>query len=137
MARAYYPSGSGYTPWTPQMVGTADSNGCVQAMSSSLTEGTLVDFCESHQSFAGAVQLPNQGAWYNLFSVRHRNNTGDGKNYGFYLMSPLTSNGPLTYRQHLGGTWGSERIIADTFNPEVAISSSQPTNPNVKIWVQI
>ena len=121
------------------MVGTADNNGCVQSTSFSLSEddATIAGFCESHQSFAGAVQLPDNGAWYNLFSVRHRNNTSDGKKYGFYLASPLTSNAPLTYRQHLGGTWGSERIIADTFNPEVAISSSQPTNPNVKIWVQI
>ena len=139
MARAYYQDGKGeYLPWTPPMIGSSDSNGLVQAASTNVDN--IVDFVSKNQSFAGSVSVQDKnGAWYNLLSIRHRNNTGDGPNFGMVLYAPLTSPaGNLVWRQQYGEkAWGNERTIADSQNPEIVVSSSEPTNPNAKVWVQI
>lgn len=143
MARAYYQgSGGEYYQWTPQMIGSeSGSNGLVQATSIELPDGkSIVDYVPTRQSFAGSVQT-NGGTWFNLLSIRHRNNTGNGTGYGMILYTPLTYGGNLAWRQQCGPKpgkgWGNERTIADSQNPEIVISSSQPTNPNAKVWVQI
>lgn len=127
----------GYLPWTPPMIGSREGDGLVQA--ASLNVGNIVNFASTNQSFAGSVSVNDEnGAWYNLLSIRHRNNTGDGPSYGMVLYTPLTSTtGNLVWRQQSGGTWGNERIIADSQNPEIVVSSSQPTNSNAKVWIQI
>jgi len=118
------------------MIGSSDSNGLVQAASTNVDN--ITDFASKNQSFAGSVQFHENGAWYNLLSIRHRNNTLDGPKYGMVLYAPLDSTtGNLVWRQQSGGTWGNERTIADSQNPEIVVSSSQPTNPNAKVWVQI
>lgn len=124
-------------PWTPPMIGSEDGNGLVQAATTNVDN--IVDFAPKNQSFAGSVSVQDeQGAWYNLLSIRHRNNTGDGPNYGMVLYAPLTYiTGNLAWRQQAGGQWGNERVIADSQNPEIVVSSSEPTNPNAKVWVQI
>lgn len=139
MARAYYQGSNGeYYLWTPQMIGSEDQNGLVQSASLTLDDGnSITDFASKHQSFAGSVKT-NDGTWLNLLSIRHRNNTDDGPYYGMMLYALLTSlDGNLAWRQQTGGPWGNERIIADSLNSEVVVSSSQPTNLNAKIWVQI
>lgn len=119
------------------MIGSREGDGLVQA--ASLNVGNIVNFASTNQSFAGSVSVNDEnGAWYNLLSIRHRNNTGDGPSYGMVLYTPLTSTtGNLVWRQQSGGTWGNERIIADSQNPEIVVSSSQPTNSNAKVWIQI
>lgn len=119
------------------MIGSSDPNGLVQAAATNVDN--IIDFASKNQSFAGSVSVKDEkDAWYNLLSIRHRNNTGDGPSYGMVLYAPLTSTtGNLVWRQQSGGTWGNERIIADSQNPEIVVSSSQPTNPNAKVWVQI
>lgn len=119
------------------MIGSSEPNGLVQA--ASINVDNIVDFASKNQSFAGSVCVQDENsAWYNLLSIRHRNNTGDGPSYGMVLYTPLTSTtSNLVWRQQGGGTWGNERIIADSQNPEIVVSSSQPTNSNAKIWVQI
>lgn len=119
------------------MIGSEDPNGLVQAAATNVDN--IVDFAPKNQSFAGSVSVQDeQGAWYNLLSIRHRNNTGDGPNYGMVLYAPLSYiAGNLAWRQQAGGQWGNERIIADSQNPEIVVSSSEPTNPNAKVWVQI
>lgn len=141
MARAYYQGSDGeYYQWTPQMIGSENSNGLVQAAGIPLPDGNSIsDFSSKHQSFAGSVQT-NGGTWFNLLSIRHRNNTSDGAGYGMILYTPLTDpTGNLAWRQQTGSKtgWGNERTIADSQNPEIVVSSSQPTNPNAKVWVQI
>lgn len=136
MARAYYSNGGGYLPWTPSMIGSKDRNGLVQAASIDNVDN-IIDFAPKNQSFAGTVQDKN-GAWYNLLSIRHRNNNDDGTKYGMVLYAPLLSTtGNLVWRQQSNGTWGNEKTIADSQNPEIVVSSSEPTNPNAKVWVQI
>lgn len=137
MARAYYTQFGGYLPWTPQMIGSEDGdNGLVQAATTNVDN--IIDFAPKNQSFAGSVSVQDEnGAWYNLLSIRHRNNTGDGPDYGMVLYAPLTNTGNLAWRRQSGGTWGNERTIADSQNPEIVVSSSEPTNPNAKVWVQI
>lgn len=141
MTTAYYQGPGGeYYPWTPQMVGSENVDGLVQATSFELPDGkTMVDYASTHQSFAGAVQT-NDGTWYNILSIRHRNNTNDGPDYGMMLYAPLTDpTGSLAWKQQTGkkASWGNKRTIADSQNPEIVVSSSQPSNPNAKIWVQI
>lgn len=141
MARAYYGDSNGeYYLWTPQMIGSEDSNGLVQAASYVLDDGcSISDFATKHQSFAGSVCMYHSDSWFNLLSIRHRNNTSDGTDYGMMLYAPLNTFGNLAWRQQAGALagWGNERIIADSLNSEIVVSSSQPTNPNAKIWVQI
>lgn len=98
----------------------------------------ITEFASTHQSFAGGVQMKD--GWYNLLSIRHRNNTGDGVDYGMVLYAPLSSpTGNLVWRQQTGPDpgWANERTIADSQNPEIVASSSRPTNPNAKIWIEI
>jgi len=119
------------------MIGSSDSNGLVQAASTNVDN--ITDFASKNQSFAGSVSIHENGAWYNLLSIRHRNNNNlDGPKYGMVLYAPLDFTiGNLVWRRQSGGTWGNERTIADSQNPEIVVSSSQPTNPNAKVWVQI
>ena len=92
MARAYYQDSSGqYYSWTPQMVGSEDENGLVQATTLELPDGeSILDFISKHQSIAGSVHM-NDGTWLNLLSIRHRNNKTDGRYYGMILYAPMTS----------------------------------------------
>lgn len=137
MARAWYPNNGEYVLWTPEMIGSEDANGLVRASSEQGID-SIANFASKNQSFAGSVMLSSNSTWYDLLSIRHRNNTGDGTNYGMTLYAPLTSTtGNLIWRQQANGTWGNERIITDSQNPEVVLSSSQPTNSNAKIWIQI
>ena len=138
-AKAYYQDSNGeYYLWTPQMIGSEGSNGLVQASSHEWTDG-LSDFASKHQSFAGSINASSKTSWFNLLSIRHRNNTSDGPNFGMMLYAPMTHLGNLAWRQQTGAEtgWGSERIIADSLNSEIVVSASQPTNSNARIWVQI
>lgn len=146
MAIAYYQGSDGeYYKWTPQMIGSeSGSNGLVQSAGIELPDGkSIVDYVPTCQSFAGTV-MTNDQTWYNLLSIRHRNNRSDGIYYGMILYALLTDpTGNLAWRQQYGSEarpgkgWGNERIIVDSQNPEIVVSSSQPTNPNAKVWVQI
>lgn len=125
------------------MIGSEAPVGLVQATSFDRSaipdDKDITEFASKHQSFAGGVQMKD-GSWYNILSIRHRNNTGDGVDYGMVLYAPLTSpTGNLVWRQQTGPDpgWANERTIADSQNPEIVASSSKPTNPNAKIWIEI
>ena len=93
------------------MIGSEDPNGLVQATSTDVDN--ITDFAPKNQSFAGSVSVRDEnGALYNLLSIRHRNNTRDGPNYGMVLYVPLTSiTGNFVWRQQSNGTWGNETKI--------------------------
>ena len=138
MARAYYPSGSGYVPWTLDMVGINDASGGVASGSYQSNIADQANFAQNHQSFMGSIMLKDTGEWWNLISCRHRNNTGDGPEYGMMLYAPLTTAaGTLYWNNQTAGQWGTPRRIVDSNNSEVVVSTSQPTNSNAKIWVKI
>lgn len=137
MARAYYPSGDSYVPWNVDMVGISDDRGAVLAASQQGVS-SIQTFADTHQSFTGSIMLNENSEWWNLFSCRHRNNTGDGNKYGMIIYAPLTNTaGTLYWNNQTAGQWGTPRRIVDSNNAEVVVSSSQPTNSNAKIWVKI
>lgn len=119
------------------MVGIDDSTGAVKAGSSD-TVTSREEYSENNQSFMGSIMLKENSEWWNLISCRHRNNTGDGPDYGMMIYAPLTNTaGTLYWNNQTAGTWGTPRRIVDSNNAEVVVSSSQPTNSNAKIWVKI
>lgn len=120
------------------MVGIADPTGAVKAGSAQDNITSREDYSENQQSFMGSIMLKENSEWWNLISCRHRNNTGDGPQYGMIIYAPLTNaNGTLYWNNQSAGTWGTPRQIVDSNNPEVVVSTSQPTNSNAKVWVKI
>lgn len=79
---------------------------------------TLAPILPTWKTFIGSLQY--NSAWHNMISVRHRNGTGNGVNYGMYLRAPLTSTGNLVWNQqnHANGTgtWVGEKTILDSSN---------------------
>lgn len=137
MARAYYPSGDSYVPWDVDMVGISDSTGAVRAGATGPIT-SIEEYCANQQSFMGSTMLKENSEWWNLISCRHRNNTGDGSEYGMAIYAPLTNTaGTLYWNNQASGKWGAPRRIIDSNNAEVVVSTSQPTNSNAKIWVKI
>lgn len=76
----------------------------------------LQDWADNSPSFVGS--LHDKTAWYNVISLRHRNGTSDGNEYGMLLYSQMTVNGAsLKYIQQMGGTWDEKaRTILDSSN---------------------
>ena len=60
--------------------------------------------------------LTDGSKWWNVISVRHRNGTGDGNEWGMYIKSKLTENGDLIWQQDLNGATSSEKTILDSSN---------------------
>lgn len=57
------------------------------------------------------------GTWYSIISVRHRNGSTDGSNYGLYLRSILTASSSLLWgKQYGSSSWQAERVILDSVN---------------------
>lgn len=70
---------------------------------------------KNYKTYLGTVQIGE--AWRNIISVRHRNGYGDGKNFGMYLSSGLTSTGDLIWnKQYATSSWQGERTILDSSN---------------------
>lgn len=102
MARAYYPNGSGYTPWTADMVGAASVE-------------------HNHKEVIDSGD--NRKIYFNY--------SADGLNNADWCAvwngSTLQSMHRNTMRTNIGAA--SQNIIM--------VQSSQPTDPNCKIWVKI
>ena len=66
------------------------------------------------QSYVGSACSDQ---WYNIINVRHRNNRGDGSNYGMIIYSSLTDGSSLCYTKQFGGEWmAGSRTILDSAN---------------------
>ena len=70
------------------------------------------------RSFIGSFHNTNVDKFYSLISVRHRNGYSDGKAYGMYIFSELTStNGNLKWgKQTASGTWTDDFVLLDSRN---------------------
>lgn len=113
-----------------------ETTGFISATTHKIASGeTIYDEVAKNRTYLGSLENP-EGAWYNAISVRHRNGASDGNKYGLLLYNNLTSNSPLKIRQHLSGTWNTDRTIYDSSFPEIIVSSSQPSSSTVKIWIQ-
>lgn len=90
--------------------GTAVAGGAIS------TSGYVGDKLKAARSFVGTV-TGNDGVWWNVLSVRHRNGYSDGVNYGMYLFSKLASTGNLSWNKQIAAnTWQGERTLLDSAN---------------------
>lgn len=129
-------NGSSFTEIPVALTGITENNGVVRATTSECWQSdTPENKASSYQSLIG-THTASDGTWYNIISCRHRNNTGDGPYYGMYIQTPLVSYGNLMWNNQVYGSWGSKRTIYDSGNPEIIVSSSEPTNSGCKFWIQ-
>ena len=70
------------------------------------------------RSFIGSFHNTNVDKFYSFISVRHRNGYSDGKAYGMYIFSELTStSGNLKWgKQTASGTWTDDFVLLDSRN---------------------
>ena len=101
------------------LVGTHKANtsdGTAVAGGAITTPGYVGDKLKAARSFVGTV-TGNDGVWWDVISVRHRNGHNDGVNYGMYLFSKLTSTGNLIWnKQTAANTWQGDRTLLDSAN---------------------
>ena len=79
------------------------------------TNGDGFGDLKGYPCFIGSVYQSSDKTWYNAISVRHRNNLGDGNQYGMFIRSVMTSTtSKLVWNQQHAGTWGADRTIIDS-----------------------
>lgn len=79
---------------------------------------TMTDFIISNPSFIGTLFRTYDNTWYNVISCRHRNNQGDGVNYGLAIYNKLFGGDLMWYQQTGEDTYGPDRTIWDSGNSE-------------------
>lgn len=77
---------------------------------------TMTDFIISNPSFIGTLFRTYDNTWYNVISCRHRNNQGDGVNYGLAIYNKLFGGDLMWYQQTGEDTYGPDRTIWDSGN---------------------
>ena len=65
------------------------------------------------RSYIGSV---NNGDWYNVISIRHRNGCDDGTSYGLLMYSNLTNNWDTIHYKKQAKYWTEERTLLDSSN---------------------
>ena len=72
-----------------------------------ITSGNLNNVATGQELQRSCLITINNGTWYNLINVRHRNGEGDGTSYGMQIISPLQSTqASLQIRNQSAGSWG-------------------------------
>ena len=71
---------------------------------------------KNKKSQLSTISVPND-KWYNVISVRHRNGSGDGSNYGMYIKTALQNDDGLIWaKQKSASSFMAERTILDSSN---------------------
>ena len=116
------------------LVGThkaTTSDGTAVAGGSITTAGYVGDKLKAARSFIGTV-TGNDGVWWDVISVRHRNGYTDGVNYGMYLFSKLASTGNLSWNKQIAAnTWQGERTLLDSINYSNYAAPLSHTHKNI------
>lgn len=95
------------------------------------TAGYVGDKLKAARSFIGTV-TGNDGVWWDVISVRHRNGYTDGVNYGMYLFSKLASTGNLSWNKQIAAnTWQGERTLLDSINYSNYAAPLSHTHKNI------
>ncbi len=76
-------------------------------------DGSL-DFAQC-RSMIGTV-CDDNGSWFNVLSIRHRNGSGDGTSYGLLAFSDMNNLGDTIWYQKQSGSWTGMRNILDSSN---------------------
>lgn len=79
---------------------------------------SMSDFIKSNPSYIGTLFRTYDSTWYNMISCRHRNNKGDGVNYGLAIYNKLFGGDLMWYQQTGEDTYGPDRTIWDSGNSE-------------------
>ena len=70
----------------------------------------------NQKSQLSTISVPND-KWYNVISVRHRNGSGNGNNYGMYIKTALQNDDGLIWAKQKGASsFMAERTILDSSN---------------------
>ena len=116
------------------LVGThkaTTSDGTAVAGGSITTSGYVGDKLKAARSFVGTV-TGNDGVWWDVISVRHRNGYTDGVNYGMYLFSKLASTGNLSWNKQIAAnTWQGDRTLLDSVNYSDYAAPLSHTHKNI------
>ena len=80
--------------------------------------GAMTANLPDKQSFVGSYKNTENGAWYNVVSVRHRNGYNDGDQHGMVIYSDMGGfTSDLQWnRQGGSGAWQGARTLLDTKN---------------------
>ena len=90
-------------------------DGSVPYAGSTVTTDNIATF-SSYKTYLGTY-MNSEGSWRNIISIRHRNGTGDGINYGMMIYTALTGADSLRWNKQTGEkSWQGERIILDSSN---------------------
>lgn len=79
----------------------------------------LMTTVKANKSMLGTASFDSN--WWSVISVRHRNGSGDGNNWGLIIKAPLTTNTPeananLTWQRDLNGGTSTVKTILDSNN---------------------
>ena len=77
---------------------------------------SMSDFIKSNPSYIGTLFWTYDSTWYNMISCRHRNNKGDGVNYGLAIYNKLFGGDLMWYQQTGENSYGADRTIWDSGN---------------------
>lgn len=91
---------------------TAPASGVIDILSA-VTGSSDLTSTNKLRSYIGSI---NNGGWYNVISVRHRNGAQDGANYGMLIYSGLTDASSIRYRKQCTKQWTEERTLLDSEN---------------------
>ena len=86
------------------------------AKTGSIERGDIYTWCAANQTYFGSFYQTEESRWYNILSIRHRNGGSDGNLYGMVLLTSLTGDDNLRWKQHIGGAWGTIKTILDSSN---------------------
>lgn len=158
MAQAYYNTGgTSFSPLTADMVGAASAN-----HSHGLLNSTLGIQIDDTATDSGWSMINSNYSGFLLKALRTQVNSpawiepnwaagicaggGDtkmvlsaGYSNGRFTVAGGNSDKPQWYWRLLGnnGTTYNLNSFVSSSNPEIVVSSSQPTNSNAKLWVKI
>lgn len=92
--------------------GTAVAGGCIDKAAQ------MTSTVKEMRSFIGSFHNTNNGKYYNLISVRHRNGCEDGSIFGMYIFSELTTDSAdLKWaKQTKTGGWTDDFTLLDSRN---------------------
>lgn len=163
MAQAYYntsSTGTNFVVLTPDMVGAAAASHTHSgyALSSHTHDGLSVrdtrndnlsptDYAKAGYGqksriefkYASKVGSPTGSQTYGaLLTYMPWTESSGGNGYQIFLNSRGNTPYPSIRTASLSGaSWGGWYDFVTEANPEIVVSSSQPTNSNAKLWVKI
>ena len=163
MAQAYYntsSTGTNFVALTPDMVGAAAASHTHSGYASSSHTHDGISITDTRNDnlsptgyvtggyprktraefkYASKVGSPTGGQTYGcLLTYIPWAESSGGNGYQIFLNSSGNTPYPSVRTANLSGTsWGAWYDFVTEANPEIVVSSSQPTNSNAKLWVKV